>query len=102
MVLVAKSGKCGCVIPTNLPKLDLWTGLRKSGLPSDHMVLFFQKRDGLTILDRMGAYCWLIALHEGFEAFAEFNFSAAKEIGQLLAGRRLRHGFSAECHPSAS
>ena len=52
------------------------------------MVAFFQKLDGLTVLDRMCAYRRLIALHQRLKTFAEPELSGAKEIGQFIAAGR--------------
>jgi hypothetical protein len=51
------------------------------------MIVLFQQRDGLTVLDRMRPNRRLIALHRRFKTPAEPDLSGPKKLGQVFSLR---------------
>jgi hypothetical protein len=63
---------------------DVRAGRREPGLPGDHMIVAFQQRDRLTVLDRMRADRRLTALHGRLKTPGEPNFLGPKKLGQIF------------------
>ena len=84
VVLIAESRERRCVVPPNSPQRDVGAILRKARLPREDMIILFQQRDGLPVLDRMRPDRRLIALHRWFEAPTETNLSGSEKLGQVF------------------